>query len=65
MSDLLKTRNRKRYRLHSQLRKEKVKGLRLESRQRTVYIPYTLKDLPQPLIELQREFGYGIQTYII
>ncbi len=56
-----KERNKKRYRLHSLIRKE---GYVLSTSKRTIYVPFDYSSLSENVQKLRDAFGYAIQTEI-
>lgn len=57
-----KKKTNRKYRLHQLLKKI---AIRYSFQQKTVYIPFNLDVLPSPIIELQNNHNYSIQTEII
>jgi hypothetical protein len=60
---MVTTRNRRRYKLHYNLRK---KGIRIQTSERTVVVNFTQaeENLPNGATELRDKFGYSIQMEI-
>lgn len=39
-------------------------GIRIDTRKRTVEVPYLLEHIPSPIVRLRDEFGFVLQQYV-